>query len=485
MNLTRLFSFGKSSVQNDLLALLGEDKCCFSPEDRAGYAYDAGARESRAQLPLAVVFPETTQEVCDLMAYAHERRIPVIPRGAGSGLTGGAVPLQEGIVLSLVRMDKILELDTKNHCAVVETGVVTADLQAAANAHGLFYPPDPASQNISTIGGNIAENSGGMRAAKYGVTKQYVLGLEVVLPDGRRVSLGSKCIKDVAGYSLTELFVGSEGTFGIITKAIVKLISLPETVKTLAVCFDSMEGAGTVVPAVLKAGITPCTLEFIDSVCLGAVRQVGLMGESEDFVHPDTRAMLLMEVDGSQVAVAQEAQRIREICKDLGMLSFKMAESEPDRDNLWHIRRSIHGALGILCEEWMEEDISVPPACIPDMLAVLQDLAQKENIRIPCFGHYGDGNIHLGAAEMDGPFSPARAAHIKRAIFAKTVEMGGRIAAEHGIGTAKQEYLDLNLSATTLDLALDVKKMLDPHGLLNPGKVFPQRDWEAAYPPKK
>lgn len=471
-----------SSLEKALTALLGADKCCFAPEDLAAYAYDAGALAKKAHWPLTVVFPESAEEVSALMAYAHKRHIPVIPRGAGSGLTGGAVPVRKGIVLSLARMNKILELDTKNLCAVVETGVVTADLQAAAGKEGLFYPPDPASQDISTIGGNIAENSGGMRAAKYGVTKHYVMGLEVVLADGRIVNLGSKCIKDVTGYSLTELFIGSEGTFGVITKAIVKLVTLPETVKTLAVCFDAMKGAGTVVPRVLKSGITPCTLEFIDAACLDAVRAVGIMGDSEDFVHPDTRAMLLMEVDGRAADVGRDADLIREICGDLGMLSFKMAESETERESLWHIRRSIHGALGVLCEEWLEEDISVPPAAIPDMLDALQTLAVAEDLRIPCFGHYGDGNIHLNAAEMDGPFSPERAAEIKKAIFAKTVEMGGCIAAEHGIGLAKKEYLSLNLSAPTLALALQVKQMLDPKGLLNPGKVFPRALWDQAYP---
>ncbi len=469
--------------QKDLTRILGSGKCAFELEDRSVYAYDAGDAEAGAPtLPSAVVFPETVEEVSALMAYAHGHAIPVVARGAGSGLTGGAVPHWGGIVLSLVRMDKILELDTKNLCAVVETGVVTSRLQAAAAEKGLFYPPDPASQDISTMGGNIAENSGGMRAAKYGVTKAYVLGLEVVLADGRIVTLGSKCIKDVAGYSMTELFIGSEGTFGIITKAIVKLIPRPETVKTLAICFDSIHGAGAVVPAVLTAGITPCTLEFIDATCLDAVRQVGLMGESDAFVHPRTRAMLLMEVDGRPEDVERDAARIQEVCKELGMLSFKRAQTEAERENLWHIRRSLHGALGVLCDHWLEEDISVPPASIPDMLDQLNHLAKEEKLQIPCFGHYGDGNIHLSAAELDGPFTPDRARTIKKEIFRRTVAMGGRIAAEHGIGTAKKEYLDLNLSAPTLDMALQFKILLDPKGILNPGKVFPRALWEKAYP---
>ena len=457
--------------QKDLTGILGKDKCLFAPEDTACYAFDAG--HDKGCPPAAVVFPESTREVSAVMAYAHDRNIPVIPRGAGSGLTGGAVPGKTGIVICLARMNRILELDTQNLCAVVETGVITADLQAAAQKHGLFYPPDPASQDISTMGGNIAENAGGMRAVKYGVTKAYILGLEVVLPDGSIITLGSKCIKDVAGYSMTELFVGSEGTLGLITQAIVKLVPLPETVRTLAVCFDSMAGAGKAVPEIFKTGILPCTLEFIDATCLDAVRQAGLMEKSSAFVHENTRAMLLVEVDGRTGQVNEDAKQIKGICQNWGMLSLKHAESRADRDNLWQVRRSIHGALAFLCGQWMEEDISVPPAAIPEMLDALGALARKENLLIPCFGHYGDGNIHLSAAGLDGPLHPSREPEIRKQIFSLAVERGGRIAAEHGIGIAKREYLGMNLDTDTLDMAGRLKTMLDPKGLLNPGKIFP------------
>ena len=463
--------FIKNMRQKELIRILGKEKCLFSREDTACYAFDAGHDKGRP--PAAVVFPESVQEVSAVMAFAHGQNIPVIPRGAGSGLTGGAVPGKKGIVLSLARMNKILELDSQNLCAVVETGVVTSDLQAAAQKQGLFYPPDPASQDISTIGGNIAENAGGMRAVKYGVTKAYVLGLEVVLPDGKIITLGSKCIKDVAGYSMTELFVGSEGTLGLITKAIIKLIPLPQTVRTLALCFDSMEGAGRAVPEIFKAGVIPCTLEFIDADCLKAVRQAGLMETSRAFVHDDTRAMLLVEVDGKARQVEEDALSIKRICEKFGMLSQKQADSREDRDNLWHVRRSIHGALSFLSDQWMEEDISVPPAAIPEMLTGLGRLARKENLRIPCFGHYGDGNIHLSATGLNTPLSSSREPAIRRQIFSLAVNLGGRIAAEHGIGIAKKEYLGMNLDKDTLDLARQLKNMLDPASLLNPGKIFP------------
>ena len=466
------------ALRHELTALLGENNCLFSLEDRWTYSFDASKERS---MPDAVVFPACTEHVCAVMRYAYDNRIPVVPRGAGSGLTGGAVPVKGGIVMVLERMNKILELDTQNLCAVVETGVITAHLQEASARAGLFYPPDPASQNFSTIGGNIAENAGGMRAAKYGVTKHYVLGLEVVLPDGALITLGSKCIKDVAGYSMTELFVGSEGTFGIITKAIVKLVTRPETVTTLAVCFSSIQHAGRVVPLLLKSGAVPCTLEFIDAACLQAVRKMGFAEGLQQEIHEETKAMLLIELDGSAAEVERDAAIVYSICEQSGMLGFHSATDAAERDKLWQIRRSIHGAIMGLCPKWLEEDISVPPASIPSMLDTLQALTLRENLRIFCFGHFADGNIHLNVSEADAPLSRTRADLVKKEIFFETVKLGGRIAAEHGIGSVKNEYLGLNLNDATLHLAMRIKKTLDPKGILNPGKIFPQAVWNRAY----
>ncbi|PIE72047.1 MAG: hypothetical protein CSA20_09760 [Deltaproteobacteria bacterium] len=454
----------------DLVRLLGKEKCLTAPEDTACYAFDAG--HDKGVSPLAAVLPETAAEVSQIMAWSQANTIPVIPRGAGSGLTGGAIPISKGIVLSLARMNRILEVDTQNLCAIVEPGVITADLQTAAQKQGLFYPPDPASQAISTMGGNIAENAGGMRAVKYGVTKAYVLGLEVVLPDGRILNLGSKCLKDVVGYSMTELFIGSEGTLGIITKAIVKLIPRPETIRTLAVCFDSMEKAGRAVPQIFKAGVVPCTLEFIDGTCLDAVEKAGFMAHCRELIHKETHAMLLIEVDGTPSHVAEDIQHIKRICTTLGMLSLGQAKTQQERDHLWHVRRSIHGALACISSQWMEEDISVPPAAIPKMLTALDQLAQNEQLILPSFGHYGDGNIHLSATGIGGPLSASREMTIRRHIFSLAVALGGRIAAEHGIGTAKKDFIDLNLNTDTLSFARQLKTLLDPNTLLNPGKIF-------------
>ena len=468
-------------IRQDLTALLGPDQCLFALEDRWTYAFDAGGDQA---VPLAVVFAHTPADVCKMMQYAGTRRIPVVPRGAGSGLTGGAVPASGGIVLVLERMNRILEIDTQNLCATVETGVITATLQKAVEKQGLFYPPDPASAGFSTMGGNIAENAGGMRAAKYGVTKQYVLGLEVVLPDGRLITLGSKCIKDVVGYSMIELFVGSEGTLGIITKAIVRIVPLPETIKTLAVLFPDIQADVKVVPLLLKSGVTPCTLEFIDRFCLEAVKKTGLSDPVASLISPDTGAMLLIELDGDGDAVAKEAATVRQICERCGATGIHSARDKKEREQLWEVRRSIHGALSGLCPHWLEEDISVPPASIPEMLEKLAALAREQGLRILCFGHFADGNIHLSVSEATAPLSPQRAEEVTQQIFSLTKALGGRIAAEHGIGLAKKEYLGVNLDDATLDLALQIKKMLDPKGILNPGKIFPRDAWDKGFKKK-
>jgi glycolate oxidase len=308
-----------------------------------------------------------------------------------------------------------------------------------------------------------------------------VLGLEVVLANGDLVTLGSKCIKDVAGYSMTELFVGSEGTFGIITRAIVRLLTLPETVKTLAICFRSIQEAGQVVPSLMKSGVVPCTLEFIDATCLQAVLDMGMADGLDQQIHKETKAMLLIEVDGTAHEVERDAAIVLKLCEESGMLSARLAQNQAERDSLWLVRRSIHGALMGLCPKWLEEDISVPPASIPLMLDNLQALAAKENLRILCFGHYADGNIHLSVSEADAPLTPARAQMVEKEIFVQTMKLDGRIAAEHGIGSVKKEYLGLNLDGATLNLALSIKKLLDPKGILNPGKIFPQSVWDEAY----
>jgi glycolate oxidase len=280
---------------------------------------------------------------------------------------------------------------------------------------------------------------------------------------------------------MTELFVGSEGTLGIITKAIVRLVPLPEAIKTLAVSFPDIQAAGRVVPMLLKIGVRPCTLEFIDRFCLEAVRKTGLSDPVASLISSDTGAMLLIELDGDEDAVAKEAATVRQVCDRCGATGVHSARNPTEREQLWEVRRSIHGALAGLCPHWLEEDIAVPPASIPEMLEKLAALAGEQHLRILSFGHFADGNIHLSVAEADAPLSPQRALEVTQRIFSLTNALGGRIAAEHGIGLAKKEFLGVNLDDATLDLALQIKKLLDPLGILNPGKIFPRQVWDKGF----
>lgn len=451
--------------REQLTEILGAGNYLDSMEDRATYAYDATGEKC---LPEAVVFPERVEQVSRILAIANDRKIPVVPRGAGSGLTGGAVPLAGGIVMVMNRFNRILTIDTDNLQAIVEPGVITSKLHAAVEARGLFYPPDPASMTFCSIGGNIAENAGGMRAVKYGVTKDFVMGLEVVLPGGEVIHTGSRCIKDVVGYDLTRLFVGSEGTLGVITKAVLKLLPLPEAKHTLTATFDSMGQAAGTVAAMRKKGIIPTTLEFMDKLCIGAVEEYLKMG-----LPVEAEAMLLIEVDGRASEIESDLQRIRSVCEANCALAVSVAKDRASQEGLWHSRRSLHSALINLRQKWEEEDISVPVARIPDMVAILEKIGQKYDVLVASFGHAGDGNIHISIAAKDHGTADENIHRARREILQKAVAMEGRIAAEHGIGFIKRDKIGWNLDANTIDLMQNIKRLIDPHGILNPGKIFP------------
>lgn len=453
-------------ARKQFIDLLGGENFVESMEDRVTYAYDATGEQC---LPEAVVFPGSVEQISRIMAIANSFRVPVVPRGAGSGLTGGAVPLSGGIVLvTMSHFNRILVIDTENLQAIVEPGVVTAKLHAAVEAHGLFYPPDPASMTICSIGGNIAENAGGMRAVKYGVTKDFVMGLEVVLPNGEVIHTGSRCIKDVVGYDLTRLFVGSEGTLGIITKAVLKLLPLPEAKHTLTATFDSMGGAARTIADIRKKGIIPTTLEFMDKRCIGAVEKylkTGLPVEAE--------AMLLIEVDGKASEIEDDLQRVRRVCEANGAIALNVAKEKASQERLWLSRRSIHSALINLRPKWDEEDISVPVARIPDMVAILEKIGRKYDVLVASFGHAGDGNIHVGIAAKDRDTPQEKILEARLEVLQKAVAMDGRIAAEHGIGFIKRDKIGWNIDVSTLALMKSIKQLIDPNGILNPGKVFP------------
>jgi glycolate oxidase len=447
-----------------LLEFLDEKDYRSSIEDRITYSYDA-SRESC--MPDAVVFPKKVAHVSRILEICNTYRIPIVPRGAGTGLTGGAVPLSNGIVMALKRFDRIIEIDKENFCAVVEPGVITADLQTAVENIGLFYPPDPASMDASTIGGNIAENAGGMRAVKYGVTKDYVMGLEVVLPNGETIHTGSKCVKDVVGYDISRLFVGSEGTLGVITKAILKLVPKPEAKQTLMAFFPDIAIAAKAVPDILLKGIAPTTIEFFDRYCIDATRE--MMGFP---IPTETRAMLLMDVDGRASEIPATIKRLHDVCISHGALAVEIAVDAAAQDQLWRSRRSLHGALNTIRPCWEEEDIAVPIARIPDMIRAFNAIGEDHNVLIVSFGHAGDGNIHVSLAAKHGNTPSKNVTAARHAVLKEAVALEGRIAAEHGIGMVKRNKIGWNIDHGTLSFMKNLKDLLDPHHILNPGKVL-------------
>jgi len=454
-----------AGLASDLRQLLPREQVLDSTEDRFLYAYDATSTKA---VPDVVVLARSAQDVSAVMKYATEHGVPVVPRGAGSGLSGGAVPAKGGIALSLAPMNRIKEIDLANMVAVVEPGVIVGDLQKAADEAGVYYPPDPGSQAYCTIGGSIAENAGGMHCLKYGVTKDYVMGLEVVLPNGDIVHLGGKQIKNVTGYNLVQLFVGSEGTLGVITEAILKLIPKPRAKKTMLAIFDQLDTAAEAVTGILHAGVIPAALEIMDNRSIVAV---------EDHLHlglpRDAEAILLIEADGMPEAVEAEAATIERVCRDVGVREFKTARNAQESNDLWKARRAISPAISRLRPTKMGEDISVPRSAIPEMVRRVQKIGDEFNLPIVIFGHAGDGNLHPNiltdrrdAVEME------RVEKAIAAIFDAAVELGGTLSGEHGIGLSKQPFLGKALTPETINLMKTLKQALDPRGVLNPGKIW-------------
>lgn len=454
----------EADIRHRLLHLVGRERFLDSPEERAVYSYDA----SKAKyLPDAVLFPESVQEIAAILSIARQSGIRVIPRGAGSGITGGALPLQGGVILGLNGFDRILEIDEDNLVAVVQPGVVTSRLQEAVREKGLFYPPDPASMEFSTIGGNIAENSGGMKAVKYGVTKDYVLGLEVVLPSGEVINTGSKCVKDVVGYNLTQLFVGSEGTLGVITKAVLRLLPLPEARKTMSAVFADMQSAGRTVSRIIKDKVIPAAIEFLDAKALWCVEHYLKLGLPEG-----AGAFLLVEVDGDPDLLEKDILKVQHICEANQALTIEVAGTHDEQERLWRARRSASASMAHYgAYKKINEDIVVPRASIPDFIAKVQDIADRFECPIINFGHAGDGNIHMNVL-VPGPEDLERGHQAVEAVFDVTVELGGRISGEHGIGLSKREYIGKNLSPEVQALMKRIKAAFDPGDILNPGKMF-------------
>jgi len=451
------------SVLNELREIVGAEWVLTAPEDMLCYAYDGTFSEGH---PDAVVLPASVPEVQAIVRLANRERIPIIPRGMGSGLAGATVPFEGGIVVTLTRMNHILEIDPVDMVAVVEAGVITGDLQSEVEAKGLFFPPDPSSLKHCTIGGNVACNAGGPRCLKYGVTRDYVMAIQVVLADGRVMRVGTRTAKNATGYSLSHLFISSEGTLGIVTEVTLRLLPLPRSVQTALAVFPRLSDASETVTAVLQAGIRPVTLELMDETAIRCV---------EDYLHLglplDAEAILLIECDGEESQVASEIASVARLCQEHGA-SVKTASAKKDRDDLWRARRAISGSLARQRPNKLGEDIVVPRHAIPAMVARLKEISREFDVPIVIFGHAGDGNLHPNMLfDRRNPEEWARVQKCTAAIFEASVELGGTLSGEHGVGTLKRPYMSMAMDPVALETMKVIKQALDPLDILNPGKV--------------
>jgi glycolate dehydrogenase FAD-linked subunit len=454
------------STFEKLKAIVGHENVATERQELLCYSYDATQMEF---VPDAVVYPADALEVSAVLKLANATGFAVFPRGAGSGFTGGALPKGGGVVLVTTRMNKILRIDTENLIAEVEPGVVTEQFQQEVEKLGLFYPPDPASLKFSTLGGNVAENAGGPRCVKYGVTRDFVMGLEVVLPTGEIIRTGGETYKGVVGYDLTRLVCGSEGTLGVITKIIFKLLPLPEAKKTMLTIFDSIDGAAKAVSTIIGNKIIPTTLEFMDHATLQCVEKRFSLG-----IPASGRAVLLIEVDGDRDLIEKQAARIRELIAPLGLVECKVAQDAAESEALWKVRRLVSPSLRDVNPDKFNEDIVVPRSKVPEVIRKIETIQQRYDIPIVNFGHAGDGNIHVNIMiDKEVPGMEEKAHEAIREVFQAALDLGGTMSGEHGVGLAKQPYIPLELKPEQIAAMQAVKHALDPNNILNPGKMFP------------
>lgn len=458
-----------AAVQNsipELRRLLGTENVLTSQEDLIPYSFDGTA--ALRQMPGCVVFAANTGQVAAILKLANQFKIPVVTRGSGTGLSGGSLPVPDCLVLCLAKMDRILELDRANLTLLAEAGATTQAISDAASAAGLFYPPDPGSMKISTIGGNVSENSGGLRGLKYGITRNYVMGLEVVLPDGEVVWTGNKCVKDVAGYSVKDLFVGSEGTLGVITKVLLRLIPKPAAKNTMVATFAQMDQAAQAVSDIIAAQIIPCTLEFLDRTTIRCVEDFAKVG-----LPLDCEALLLMETDGHPAAVAEEAARMQDIARRNGALEVRAARDDNEAARLATARRSAFSALARVSPTTILEDATVPRSELAKMIRFVASVATKHRLRVGTFGHMGDGNLHpTFLTDERNPEEMRRVEEAFKEIFDEAIRLGGTITGEHGVGVAKKSFLPKFAGDAQMRVMREFRRTLDPNGILNPGKMF-------------
>jgi glycolate oxidase len=447
---------------------IGAEKVLDSPVDLIAYSFDGTFEQA---MPDVAVLPQTTEDVAAVVGVACRYGVPVVPRGMGSGLAGGSLPVRGGIVLSLARMNHVLEIDRENMTVAVEAGVVTADLEREVAQVGLFYPPDPSSNRQSTIGGNVACNAGGPRCLKYGVTGDYVLGLTVVLANGEVLRTGGKPIKNVVGYDLTSLFVGSEGTLGVVTEALLRLVAAPKFVRTVRAEFVSLDDAARAVDAVLAAGIVPATLELMDETAIACIEEAMGLG-----LPLDVEAMLIVEADGSdREAVAREIEAAARICRESGARQVRVAQDEEEREQLWRARRSVSPSLVRKAPNKLGEDITLPRSAIPEAVRRIKAIGARYELPIVVFGHAGDGNLHPNILfDRRDPAQRERVEQMVGEIFQTALDLGGTLSGEHGVGTFKLPFMRRALGSVSLDAQRAIKQALDPQNILNPGKVLPE-----------
>ena len=449
-----------------LRAIVGEENCFDDTAHKIAYCYDA----TRCRYePDAVVFARNEDDVSQILRYCNEHRIIVTPRGAGSGVTGGALPVSGGIILALEKhMNQILEIDMENMVARVQPGVINKHFQQVVEEKGLFYPPDPASEDFSTLGGNVSENAGGMRAAKYGITKDYVMALRAVLPNGEIIRAGKKTIKDVAGYNVAGILIASEGTLAVITEITLKLLSKPKLRQSALGVFPTIDAAMHAVYKTMAAGVTPVAMEFLDNLTIRAVEERFHKG-----LPTDAGAILITDVDGNLDAeIAHDMQKIKEKFEENGCTEFRSASTPDEIAALWFARRNASQSITIYGSKKLNEDITVPRSKLPELLRRIDDVARKYDVKIPCFGHTGDGNVHTNVMVDASSESELKKGHDAiTEIFKIAVELGGTLSGEHGIGLAKAPFMSLAFSEAEMNLFRAIKRAFDPNNILNVGKM--------------
>jgi len=435
------------------------------PEDIVTYSYDGFLPEFT---PDAVLVPESADQIAQIMKIANEYNINIIPRGAGTNICGSSVAREGGVIMAFHRMNRILEIDKESMCAVVQPGVVNGDLQKEVAQHNLMYPPDPASMFVSTIGGNVSLNAGGPRGVKYGVTRDYLLGLEVVLPSGEIIKTGGKTLKNVSGYDLTRLLCGSEGTLGIFTEITLRLVPLPPAKTTLQAAYADLDDAATTVTAILAAGMVPTTLELMDRTVLDVISDYG----GAQF-NAQAQALLLIEVDGDEDLVNKQGERIEALCREKGAIAVDRAHTAEEAEKLWQARRTAFGAVASMRPNCIVEDATVPVKRLPDIIRKVVELTHKYDLKVAVLAHAGDGNLHpLIMTDLRDPEEMGRVDKLLEELCEAAISMGGTLSGEHGIGIAKARFMNMEFSETSLDLMRGIKRVFDPNNILNPGSFL-------------